>query len=313
MNTLKIKVPAFAALLAALGTLLTAEPALAGDVNDEIVYIFNSFSFLVHGVHRLPVLHSPPMSWIFLIAVVGPFAVSVAATYVVRSWSLRRGFVDRPSGHKRHGSPVALSGGIALFIAICLPILAGTFVAWALSGGAPPSWLPAVLQPHMSGVASKLPVVLAIVAGALVLHVVGLIDDRRPLGPWFKLAAQLVVALFTAWPMSIRAMEALPAPLSVGVTVVWLVLITNAFNFLDNMDGLSAGVAAIAAAIFAVASLNAGQIFVPVMALVVVGALVGFLFFNFSPAAIFMGDAGSLVIGYLMGVLTVESSKRTAT
>ena len=131
----------------------------------------------------------------------------------------------------------------------------------------------------------------------VVLHVVGLLDDCRPLGALPKFAAQLAVALFTAWPMGIRVAEALSPPISILLTVLWIVLITNAFNFLDNMDGLSAGVAAIAAAIFAVAAMGAGQVFVPMMAWVVVGALLGFLVFNFSPASIYMGDAGSLVVG----------------
>jgi len=138
-----------------------------------------------------------------------------------------------------------------------------------------------------------------------VLHVVGLIDDRRALGPVPKFVAQFVVALVTAWPLGIRMFEFLPVPMSIAATVFWIVLITNAFNFLDNMDGLSAGVAAIGAAIFAVASMSAGQIFVPILAWVMVGALLGFLMFNRSPASIFMGDAGSLVVGYLMGVVTI--------
>jgi UDP-GlcNAc:undecaprenyl-phosphate GlcNAc-1-phosphate transferase len=162
-----------------------------------------------------------------------------------------------------------------------------------------------MIQTHLPGIASKLPVVLAILGAAVILHVVGLIDDHRPIGPGPKFAVQLAVALFIAWPMGVRAVEALPAPLSIAVTVLWIVLITNAFNFLDNMDGLSAGVAAIAAAIFAVASMNVGQIFVPIMAWVMVGGLLGFLVFNFSPATIFMGDAGSLPIGYLLSVLTI--------
>ena len=245
------------------------------------------------------------MYWIVLLAVVGPCVVSLVATYLVRGAARRRDFVDRPSEHKRHGAPVALGGGIALVVAICGPILAGTALAYAVSHAAPPGWLPAFIRPHLPGIASKLPQVLAIVAGALVLHVVGLIDDRRALGPWPKLVAQVVVALFIAWPVGIRAVEALPAPLSIAATVLWIVLITNAFNFLDNMDGLSAGVAAIAAAIFAVAAARTGQIFVPTMAWILVGASLGFLVFNFSPATIFMGDAGSLVIGFLMAVLTI--------
>ena len=229
------------------------------------------------------------MHGIVLVAVGGPFAVSLVATYVVRALARRRGFVDRPGGHKQHGVPVALGGGIALVLAICGPILVGTLAAKALQADSPPDWLPVLIQTHLAGIASRYPVVLAIVGGAIVLHIVGLLDDRRALGPWLKFVAQFAVALFIAWPMGIRAVEALPAPLSIAVTVLWIVLITNAFNFLDNMDGLSAGVAAIAAAIFAVASMSAGQVFVPVMAWIVVGSLLGFLIFNFSPATIFMG------------------------
>jgi len=245
------------------------------------------------------------MHWIVAIAVVGPFIVSLLATQVVRGWAARAGFVDVPSGHKRHGAPVTLGGGIAIFISICGPILLGTVAAWVVQCFGDRAWAPDVIKIHLDGIASKLPVVAAIVGAALVLHVVGVIDDRHPLGPWSKLVVQIVVALVTAWPVGIRALEVLPAPLSIGLTVFWIVLITNAFNFLDNMDGLSAGVAAIGATIFALASMNAGQVFVPVMAFVVVGALLGYLCFNFPPARIFMGDAGSLVIGYLMGVLTV--------
>ena len=245
------------------------------------------------------------MYWIVAIAVAGPFFVSLVVTRVVRGWARRTGFVDVPSGHKRHNAPVALGGGIALVISICGPILLGTVAAWAVQRYGDRTWVPDLLKVHLDGIVSRLPVVAAIVGGALVLHVVGLIDDRRPLGPWSKLVVQIVVALFTAWPVGIRALEVLPSPLSIVLTVFWIVLVTNAFNFLDNMDGLSAGVAVIAATIFSLASMNAGQIFVPAMTFVVVGALLGFLWFNFSPATIFMGDAGSLVVGYLMGVLTV--------
>ena len=260
---------------------------------------------LANGVHAASALHSRHMYGVVGIAVVGPLIVSLAVTYVVRAWARRSGFVDHPSGHKKHGAPVALGGGIALVVSICGPILAGTVVAWALHGETPPAWLPDLVKMHLDGIASKLPVVVAIMAGAVVLHIVGLVDDRKALGPWPKLAAQFAVALFTAWPMGIRAIEVLPAPISIGITVLWIVLITNAFNFLDNMDGLSAGVAVIAAGIFAVASMSAGQIFVPVMAWVMVGGLLGFLVFNFSPATIFMGDSGSLVLGYLMSVLMI--------
>ncbi len=245
------------------------------------------------------------MKWLVLTALVGPFLVSLIATMMVRAWGRRVGFVDQPSGHKRHEQPVVLGGGIALMISIVVPILVGTIVAWMFAGESPPDWFPSLIKVHLSGIASRLPVVLAIVGGAVVLHIVGLIDDRKALGPGVKLLAQFAVALFTAWPMGIRVIEALPAPLSILLTVLWILVITNAFNFLDNMDGLSAGVAAIASAIFAIAAMSAGQVFVPILAWVLCGGLLGFLVFNVPPASIFMGDSGSLVVGYLLSVLTI--------
>ena len=249
-------------------------------------------------------LHCASMWKLVLIAVAGPLLLSWAVTAVVKRWAIRVGFVDRPGGHKQHDRVVALGGGLAIFAAITAPLLAGTIVAWVLRAS-PPAWLPSLFQTHIAGIASKLPTLLGILGAAAVLHFVGFIDDRRPLGPAPKFLVQFAVAGFIAGPMGVRAAQALPAPLSIGLTVLWIVLMTNAFNFLDNMDGLSAGVAAVAAAIFAVAAMNAGQIFVPVMAWVMVGALVGFLIHNFSPASIFMGDAGSLPLGFLMGVLTI--------
>jgi len=246
------------------------------------------------------------MTLVVVVAVGGPFLLSLVLTYVVRAWARKIGFLDHPAAHKQHAAPVALGGGVAIIASIALPLLAGTAAAWLYRREAtPPAWLPGILAAHHQGIATKFPSILSILGCAAMLHVVGLIDDRRPLGPWLKLGVQVTVALVTAGPMGIRAVEALPAGLSIAITVVWIVLVTNAFNFLDNMDGLSAGVGAIAAGIFALSAAAAGQIFVPVMAWVIVGALVGFLYFNFQPASVFMGDAGSLVIGYLMSTLTI--------
>ncbi|HRX84510.1 MAG TPA: MraY family glycosyltransferase [Phycisphaerae bacterium] len=238
-------------------------------------------------------------------AIVGSFILSILMCLVVRGVTRRIGFVDRPGGHKEHAAPVALGGGVAIFLTVLAPVLCGTLLArWALAAGTP-AWVPAYLHPHLPGIAEKLPLLAAILAGALVLHVVGLIDDVRPLGPWSKLAVEIVVAAVLAWGFGVRAGEALGPPAAVVLTVGWIVLIVNAFNFLDNMDGLSAGVAAIAAAIFAGTAMMTGQIFVPTLAWVLVGGLLGFLVFNFAPASMFMGDAGSMVIGYFLAVLTV--------
>lgn len=245
------------------------------------------------------------MLGLILLATGGAFAVALLGTLVVRRFAIRLDFVDRPAGHKGHQNPVALGGGIAIVLAVVAPIVLGTALARIFGVDDLPAWMPQLYITHAEGIASKLGVVLAICGGALVLHVVGLIDDRRALGPLPKFVVQFAVALFIAGPMGIRAVEALGAPMSIAVTALWIVLITNAFNFLDNMDGLSAGVAMIVAAIFGVTSMMAGQVFVPVLAWVVAGSLLGFLVFNFSPASIFMGDAGSLVIGYMLAVLTI--------
>ncbi len=245
------------------------------------------------------------MTLLVCLAILGPFLLSLLLTVFIRAWSVRIGFVDHPIDHKRHEVPVALGGGIAIVISIFTPIVIGILLAKWFQQTSPPAWLSDLVYTHLDGIASKLGTVVAITSGALVLHVVGILDDRRALGPWPKLAAQILVAIFIAGPVGIRAFEVLPPTISITLTVFWIVLITNAFNFLDNMDGLSAGVAVVALSIFSVAAIGAGQIFVPVMAWVVIGALLGFLVFNFSPASIYMGDSGSLVIGYMLSVLTI--------
>ena len=137
------------------------------------------------------------------------------------------------------------------------------------------------------------------------MHLLGIVDDHRPLSPWLKLAVQVGVALtLTGW-FGIRSAEALRPAAAVIVTTVWIVALTNAFNFLDNTDGLSAGVASITAIVLAISALLAGQVFVPCLLLLVAGAVIGFVIYNFPPASIFMGDAGSLVVGYLLAVCTV--------
>jgi UDP-GlcNAc:undecaprenyl-phosphate GlcNAc-1-phosphate transferase len=239
------------------------------------------------------------------IALVLSFAGSVLLTLCVRGWARRTGFVDRPGGHKQHDDPTPLGGGIAITWTVCGALTIGTLGIWLAVHQGWLDRLPEFVQLHASGVASRMTSVLAVVAGAIVLHVTGLIDDRRALGPWTKFAIQFVVAGVLVGVFGIRAGEMLGTAVSIGLTVFWLVLIINAFNFLDNMDGLSAGVAAIAAAILAAAAMRNGQVFVPVVAWILVGTLGGFLVFNFSPASIFMGDAGSMVIGYFLAVLTV--------
>jgi UDP-GlcNAc:undecaprenyl-phosphate GlcNAc-1-phosphate transferase len=150
----------------------------------------------------------------------------------------------------------------------------------------------------------------------------GLFDDRRPLGPWSKLVVQVGVGVALATSGGSRVFDfAVPTPLapdqawmaylpllSVVVTVLWIVAITNAFNFLDNMDGLTGGVAAVIAGIYLAITLQNGQWFVASLAGVLLGALLGFLWFNLPPAKLYLGDGGSLVVGLLLAVISVRST-----
>lgn len=229
------------------------------------------------------------------------FGTSSLLTAAVRRWSRQWGFLDKPGGHKAHAAPVALGGGIAIMWSFVL-IIAGGIMVMALSDHLSAlNWL----AMHKSGVFAKLPSLLVVIGSALILHVVGLIDDIRPLGPWQKLSAQIVAAGLVVFGAHIRAGEFLGTVPSVVLTILWLVGISNSINLLDNADGLCAGVVAIAAVILAISAALVGQVFVPALACVLGGAALGYLLFNFPPATIFMGDAGSLPLGFLLGVATV--------
>ena len=155
---------------------------------------------------------------------------------------------------------------------------------------------------------------LAIIGSTLVLHVVGLVDDRRALGARLKLLVQILLAGVLVVFMDVRLLHVLddfiPGGwfLSCALSIGWLVVITNAFNFLDNMDGLSAGVAAIVGLILMIATILNGQWFIAISLGFLIGALSGFLRFNFPPARIFMGDGGSLVIGWLLAIATIRTT-----
>lgn len=216
----------------------------------------------------------------------------------------RIGFVDKPGHRKIHHQPKPLGGGIAIFLSLMGPLLAGiTVVRLNLVHVDFPDW-PA----YVRGVAQQTPLAIALAVATLAIHVMGICDDKKALGPGIKLLVQLAVASAIAIPFrDVRALSALGEIPSIILTVLWIVAICNAFNFLDNMDGLSAGVAAVCTTAFLVTTLIIGQWFVAITLAGLLGAILGFLFWNFPPAKIFMGDSGSLVIGFVLGVLTVRT------
>jgi UDP-GlcNAc:undecaprenyl-phosphate/decaprenyl-phosphate GlcNAc-1-phosphate transferase len=229
------------------------------------------------------------------------FLISWVGTWGMKHLALRIGFVDKPGYRKIHAKPKPLGGGVAVFWGLTLPMLAVLAYAWWGS-------VPAEYEAYAGGVRMQTRAAVGIMGGMLALHLMGLLDDKRALGPYSKLVVQLGVATALVTGFEIRALMALGYWPSVVLTTLWIVAITNAFNFLDNMDGLSAGIAAVCATAFLIATVLIGQWFVAGMLALLLGALVGFLCFNFPPASIFMGDSGSLTVGFVLGVLTVRTT-----
>jgi len=202
---------------------------------------------------------------------------------------------------KIHTKPMVRCGGVGIYLAFVTALGLSLWGVRLLQGTA---LMPAQLADYAGNarfVAGKL---AAVMAGATLIFLTGLIDDKRSLRPGTKLALQVLSAApLVAAGITVKFF--VPGWFAGALlTVAWVVLITNAFNFLDNMDGLSAGVAAICAAALLGVSASMGQVFVSVWLTLLLGALAGFLPYNFSPASSFMGDAGALVVGYFLGVLS---------
>jgi UDP-GlcNAc:undecaprenyl-phosphate GlcNAc-1-phosphate transferase len=232
---------------------------------------------------------------------------SLAITRLTRVLALRAGFVSRPVRERFSQRTVPLGGGIAIFTTLAVFILAATAAIKFLPGYLGPLAKPANINPaDFIGKINQLTIILLSVS---LLFALGLWDDKKHLGPFLKLVVQFIVAIIAAAYADIRVEFFIENKIiTSALSAVWIVLIINAFNFLDNMDGLSAGVAVIASAILFVAAAMSGQVFVGGLAIVFTGTLLGFLVFNFPPAKIFMGDAGSLVVGFFVAILTLRTT-----
>jgi UDP-GlcNAc:undecaprenyl-phosphate GlcNAc-1-phosphate transferase len=232
------------------------------------------------------------------------FVISWIGTYLIMRIAPKLGFVDKPGGHKVHTNPKPLGGGVAIFLGFALPLVIVLLIVKV--SHAPSDELQSALR---SGAVRQTPMALTFLGMCLVLHTVGLIDDKKPLGPFLKLIIQLIAAAtLSICFKEMRILTTLGTIPSIALATLWIVGITNAFNFLDNMDGLSAGVAAVCTTAFLVTTLTIHQWFVAASLALLLGSLLGFLFWNFPPAKIFMGDSGSLVIGFVLGVLTVRTT-----
>src|SRR5262252_5716524 len=220
----------------------------------------------------------------FLIALLA----SLTLTVPVRAFALRVGMVDRPGPRKVHLQPIPLLGGLGIYFGVALSVL------FLVQG-------PAREQ------------VWGILAGATLIAAVGILDDRGLLHHQIKLFAGMPLAAAILMLSGIRAQvfSALVGGrtgdvLDATLTILWVVGITASFSILDHMDGLCAGVAAMAATFFALLAYLNGQVLVTVLAAAVLGAACGFLRWNFKPAKIFMGDGGAMFLGFLMATLALK-------
>lgn len=248
------------------------------------------------------------------------FGLSTALTWALRAFGRRRALLDSAgaAGHSKALRAVPNIGGIAIFLSVAAPLLLGVLavnggvVTWLLSDSA----LAEAVSVHVPGVRAQTPLALALLACLAVLHVIGVLDDRRALGVLPKLVVMLLAAMVMSAVFDVRLLTMLDplvggAWLSIAITVLWLVVVTNAMNFMDNHDGLAAGVGVISGALFLTATLLNGQWFVAATLALLVGSLAGFLVFNFprkGGATIFMGDGGSLVLGFLLAFLTARTT-----
>ncbi len=189
------------------------------------------------------------------------FGLSIVLTAITRGLAVRVGFAAHPQSDRYHQSVVALGGGIAIFWTLTL-ILLGTLAIIYLKKEDIGQLFP-ILQPHLEGFLTKKKDLLIVLGCAFFLHLIGLWDDQKPLGPLFKLAIQFLAAATAAALADIRLEFFIQNRfLTILLSVLWIVILINAFNFLDNMDGVSAGIAAIVSAVLLTAAVRSGQIFI---------------------------------------------------
>lgn len=244
--------------------------------------------------------------------------IALLATYVVRRYAASWGLIDQPGERKVHTTPTPRGGGLAIWLGVIGTFALGMLGLW-LAERVPTirDLVPDFAQPHLAGVWSQMSKLWLLLAAGSVLMLLGLMDDRGGLSWQLRLLVEFGVAAVCVWMIDdLRLSAFIHMPLVMGgLSVLWIVALINSFNMLDNMDGLSGGVAAIAASMLAAVLLMAPdpttkqpQLFVAGLLLVVVGGLAGFLWHNLPPAKIFMGDAGAYFVGFMIAIATLLAS-----
>lgn len=220
-------------------------------------------------------------SMLFFPVLVVSFAISLGLTPISRQIAMRLGVVDKPNHRKIHHDHKPLMGGLAIYVAFTVSVLLFS----------PPT---------------ETSQLLAVLGGAALVALIGLIDDRYNLGIRIRLIAVSFAAIgIVLADIRFEFFPSLPL-LNALLTIFWILAITNAVNFLDNMDGLSSGLSSIAAFFFLMIAIHESQILVSLLAAAILGSAVGFLSYNFAPAATFMGDMGALTLGFVLSVIAIK-------
>jgi len=241
--------------------------------------------------------------------------------------AVRAGVMDQPDARKVHSTPIPRWGGLAIYLSFYFTL--GVALTFALGAAVSPvARFAGGIVGAVSAAGDQMPsdyaardALLGLFIGGTLMLILGMLDDRWSLPARVKLAGQIVVALivthfgieigFISHPTS--GVMFLPGWLALGLTVFWLVGLTNAINLLDGLDGLLAGVSGISAAFLCAVSVMKGQMLVAIMLAALSGAALGFLRYNFNPARMFMGDAGSLFLGMMFASLSIMGALKLPT
>ncbi|QDU93947.1 MraY family glycosyltransferase [Lignipirellula cremea] len=263
----------------------------------------------------------PPFAILTLLAgcLLPALLIAWAAGFAMRRVAPRCGLIDRPAARKVHTTPTPLGGGVAVWLGVITPFALGQIALWMLQsdGDFADSLfgfaIPEFAREHLPGIAYRTSQLWVLLAAGTVLMLLGLADDRFGLDWKIRLGVMFAVSAACVVWQGWRLTAFVDLPWFTGLlSVVWIVAMINSFNMLDNMDGLSSGVACIAAGMFAAVMLlspdpesQQPQFFVAGLMLVLTGSLLGFLWHNRPVARMFMGDAGSYFIGFLIAVATL--------
>ena len=247
------------------------------------------------------------VSWqqVYLLVFLLGSGLALALTPAFKILAEKTGMIDRPKGegHKLHDNATPLLGGAAMFSAWIIAVGCGVLILFSTDL----QRISTEVAANVSGVKYVSSRLIVIVIGALSATALGLWDDKYGMDATWKLLGQILIAAFVVSFGGIKITLFCNNPIFIwGVTVFWFVLLMNAFNFFDNMDGLAVGTATIAMALFSVVAALSNQYFLAALGSLTCGVGMGFWFYNHTPASIFMGDSGSHFLGYMAAVISAS-------